>query len=196
MWNQAIEQLSQDKYMAPLIKKWGRCTIKKTPSRLYFRSLVEAICSQQLSTKAASTIFKRLEEKLRSVDVKSVLDTSSEDLKSCGLSFSKVKYIQDLAIKVDSGKIKLQNLDNLSNEEVISSLTQVSGIGPWTCQMILMFDLGRDDVFPVDDLGISKAMFKITKKQMSKIQLLKFSERWKPYRTVASWYLWRSLENK
>lgn len=195
VWKQANKQLSQDKYLSLLIKRWGKCAIKKTPPELYFKSLVESICSQQLSIKAASTIFKRLEEKLLNINAKNILTVEEDVLRSCGLSGSKVGYIKDLASRVDTGKINLERLDKMNDEEVVLYLTQIKGVGPWTCQMLLMFDLGREDIFPVDDLGIRKAMIKILKKDLDKDELLKFSERWKPYRTVASWYLWRSLDN-
>lgn len=195
MWKDAEKLLSKDKYIAPLIQKWGGCTIKPIPKSKYFEDLVDAICSQQLSGKAAKTIFGRVKNLLGKIRPENILAKNDQELRDCGLSWAKVSYVKDLAKNITSNKLQVTRLDKLSDEEVIKVLVAVKGIGRWTAEMFLMFSLARPDIFPADDLGINKAISKIAKKQMTKSQMLKFSERWKPYRTVASWYLWRSLEN-
>lgn len=187
MWSEAEKLLSKDKYIGPLIQKWGHCTIKPIKKSLYFEDLVDAICSQQLSGKAAQTIFGRVKQFLGKITPENILSKDDEDLRKCGLSYAKIKYVKDLADKVRNSNIEIRKLDTLSDEEIINELTKVKGIGRWTAEMFLMFSLARQDVFPLDDLGINKAMKKLK---------LKKSDRWKPYRTLAGWYLWRSLENR
>ena len=187
MWDKAERFLIKDKYIGPLIKKWGHCKINPIKKSLYFEDLVDAICSQQLSGKAAETIFNRVKKLLVRITPLNVLAKSDQELRDCGLSWGKVKYVKDLASRAKSGEIKLGALDKLPDDGVITELVAVKGIGRWTAEMFLMFSLARPDIFPVDDLGIRKAMAKLK---------LKSSDRWKPYRTVASWYLWRSLENR
>lgn len=197
MWNEAEKFLSSDKYISSLVQKWGSCTIKPINKSKYFEDLVDAICSQQLSGKAAKTIFGRVKKLLVKITPKNILSKNDQELRDCGLSWAKVKYVKDLAIHVNTKSIDLSNLDNISDEEVIDKLIKVKGIGRWTAEMFLMFSLGRPNVFPVDDLGIKKGFEKITGKKWDKVKSAKFAERnWSPYKTVASWYLWRSLENR
>ncbi len=188
MWEKAEGFLSKDKYIGPLVKKYGPCGIKPTSKSRYFESLVETICSQQLSGKAAKTIFGRVKTLLGVINFENVLNAKDQKLRDCGLSWQKVKYVKDLAIKVKNEELRINNLDKLEDEEVINELIKVKGIGRWSAEMILMFDLARPDILPKDDLGINKAIKNLKIKQ-------KDTEKWRPYRTVASWYLWRSLEN-
>lgn len=187
MWSEAENRLSKDRHIGPLIEKWGHCTIKPIRKSLYFEDMVDAMCSQQLSGKAAKTIFERVKKQLVKITPKNVLATDEKDLRDCGLSWQKVSYIKDLATKVVDGDLNLLILNKLSDEEVINKLIQVKGIGRWTAEMFLMFSLARPDIFPKDDLGIQKAMKNLK---------IKNPNNWKPYKTVASWYLWRSLENR
>lgn len=197
MWNEAESFLLKDKYIAPLIQKWGKCRIKPIKKSLYFEDLVDAICSQQLSGKAGQTIFSRVKLCLTQITPQTILSKTDQELRDCGLSWAKVKYIKDLAQNVINKKLKINLLNKLSDEEVIKELVNVKGIGRWTAEMFLMFSLARADVFPVDDLGIKKGFEKVTKKKWDKVKSARFAQKhWKPYRTVASWYLWRSLENK
>jgi len=196
MWKEAEEFLKSDKYIGPLVKKWGSCTIKPISKSKYFEDLIDAICSQQLSGKAAKTIFGRVKDLLIEITPENILATSDEDLRSCGLSFQKISYIKDLSSKVKNNEIELDKINLLSDDEVIETLVKVKGIGRWTAEMFLMFSLARPDVFPVDDLGIKNGFEKIANKKWDKIKSAKFAEKyWKPFRTFASWYLWRSLEN-
>ena len=196
MWSEAEEFLTKDKLISPLIEKWGSCTIKPIKPSKYFEDLVDAICSQQLSGKAAKTIFGRVKICLVQITPENILLKTDQELRDCGLSWQKVKYVKDLGEKVKNNELKIKKLDKLPDEEIINELVAVKGIGRWTAEMFLMFSLGRPDVFPVDDLGINKAIDAIVKKVTSKEDKLKFSERWRPHRTATSWYLWRSLENR
>lgn len=197
MWLEAEEKLLKDKYIGPLIKKYGHCRIKKSSRNKYFTDLVESITSQQLSGKAASTIFNRVRSLCKKViDPRTILALEEEKLRKAGLSYAKIKYIKDLSRQIARGELHLNKLDRLSDEDVIQNLIKVKGIGRWTAEMFLMFSLARPDVFPVDDLGIRKGFEKTTGKKPDKEKMLSFShKRWGPYRTTASWYLWRSLEN-
>lgn len=197
MWDEAEKFLKNDEYINPLIQKWGSCTIKPINKSKYFEDLVDAICSQQLSGKAAKTIFGRVKKLLVKITPKNILSKTDQELRDCGLSWAKVKYVKDLAMHVNAKSIDLSNLDNISDEEVIDELVKIKGIGRWTAEMFLMFSLGRPDVFPVDDLGIKKGFKKVTGKKWDKLKSAKFAEKhWSPYKTVACWYLWRSLENR
>jgi len=187
VWQDAERFLLKDKYIAPLIKKWGSCTIKPIKKSKYFEDLVDTICSQQLSGNAAKTIFGRVKKLLIKISPNNILSKTDQELRDCGLSWQKVSYIKDLATQVKIQKLKIKSLDNLSDEEIISELIKVKGIGRWTTDMFLMFSLGRADILPNDDLGINKALKNLK---------IKNTDRWKPYRTVASWYLWKSLENR
>ncbi len=193
MWGEAEEFLLKDKYIGSLVTKWGVCAIKPGKKKDYFVDLVDAICSQQLSGKAASTIFGRVKTQLGEITPENVLKKKDQELRDCGLSWAKVKYVKDLAQKVKDEEVKIHKLDKLPDEEVLSELISVKGIGKWTAQMFLMFTLARPDVFPVDDLGIRNGFKKIVGRELKGEGLAKFGERWKPYRTVASWYIWRSL---
>lgn len=197
MWLEAEEKLLKDKYIGPLIKKYGHCRIKKSPRTKYFTDLVESITSQQLSGKAASTIFNRVMSLCKKViDPHRILTLEDEKLRKAGLSYAKIRYIKDLSRQITKGELNLNKLDRLSDEEVIQNLIRVKGIGRWTAEMFLMFSLARPDVFPVDDLGIKKGFEKATEKKPDKEEMFSFSQkRWSPHRTAASWYLWRSLEN-
>ena len=198
MWTEAEKFLHKDKHIGPLLNKWGSCTIKKSPKAKYFEDLLEAIANQQLSGKAAATIFGRVRVLCKGkITPEVILKLSEAKLRGAGLSFAKIKYAKDLAARVKDTSLKITELDKLPSEEVITKLVAVKGIGRWTAEMFLMFSLGRPDVFPVDDLGIQKGFEKVTGKKFDKESSAKFAlKNWAPYRTVASWYLWRSLENR
>jgi len=199
MWTDAQTRLSKDRHIASLIKKWGNCKIVKKKSLKYFDDLAQAIVGQQLSGKAADTICGRVlaatEKSPTLLSPEKILETSDEVLRAAGLSWAKVKYLKNLSENVAGGDLNLETLNERGDEEVISELTKIKGIGRWTAEMFLMFSLARPDVFPLDDLGIRKAMEKLFGKKLTRDEMLKLSQSWKPYRTVASWYLWRSLEN-
>lgn len=196
MWKEVENNLQKNKHIAPLIQKWGSCTIAPINKEKYFEDLVDAICSQQLSIKAAKTIFERVKSLLVTITPETVLNKSDQEFRDCGLSWQKASYVKDLATKVKEKEVDLSKIQNLSDSDVISTLVKVKGIGKWTAEMFLMFSLARPDVFPLDDLGIQKGFEKVTNIKWDKKRAEKFATKhWSPYRTVASWYLWRSLEN-
>lgn len=196
MWEDDEKFLSKDKYIRPLIKKYGPCKISVRHKSNYFEDLVDAITSQQLSGKAAATIFGHVKEKCEGkILPEKLIKLGTEELRNCGLSYPKVSYVKDLAERTLDKRLKTQILNQLSDEEVKSELVAVKGIGNWTADMFLMFTLARPDVFPADDLGINKGMVKLLKRPLGKDEILKFAERWKPYRTTASWYIWKLLDN-
>lgn len=196
MWQEAEKFLSKDKYIGPLIKKYGSCKIKPiTPSR-YFVDLVETIVGQQLSGKAAKTIFGRVGEGVGEITPENVLKIDDEMYRSWGLSRQKTTYVKDLAKHVKEGSLKISKLNKLTDDEVIRELVLVKGIGVWSAKMFLMFSLGRPDIFPFEDLGIKNGITKLLKRQLNSQDIDKFALRWKPYRTVASWYIWANFDNR
>lgn len=198
MWRKAEKFLLKDKYISPLIKKWGHCDISPRKKSDYFSGLVREIISQQLSGASASAIRKRFEAKVGGkITPENILKLSEQKLRDCGMAWSKARYVRDLAEKVKSGVVEIHRLDKLPDEEAKQELIAVKGIGPWTAEMFLMFSLGRPDIFPVDDLGIRKGFQKVVGRKLEGEKLARFAEKhWKPYRTVASWYLWQSLDNR
>lgn len=164
-----------------------------------FASLAEAIVYQQLHGKAATAIFKRLTDLTGlPLEPQGILKLSEEQMRAVGLSKQKLSYLRDLAAKAQSGEVRFSHLSELADEDVIKELTKVKGIGVWTAHMFLIFSLRRTNVLPVGDLGIQAAMRKhYRKRKMPKpAQMEKIAECWEPYRTVACWYLWRSLDIK
>lgn len=195
MWSKAQKVLSTDKYIGPLIKKYGPCKIAIRHHDTYFVDLVDVITSQQLSIKAAATIFKRVKDCVPEVTPDTILKTKDQKLRDCGLSWAKIKYVKDLAQRTKDGSLKTKILDKLPDAEVRAELVAVKGIGKWTADMFLMFTLARPDILPVEDLGIRNGMTKLLKSELSKDELEKFALRWAPFRTVASWYIWQSLDS-
>ncbi len=191
----------RDPILAPIIKKYGVCGIKTGRQADIFCGLVQAIVSQQLSTRAAATIYRRLEALMPDAappTPEALLPLSDEALRGVGLSRQKTSYMRDLAQKVLEGSVKTEALSEMSDEEIVAELTKIKGIGRWTVEMILIFRLARPDILPVGDLGIVKAIQKAygLRKPPNAKRMHKIAERWRPYRSVASWYLWASLENK
>jgi DNA-3-methyladenine glycosylase II len=172
------------------------------PHKNYYQELVESIISQQLSVKAAATILKRFKE-LFSSDFPSpeeILSTDIEELRGVGLSRQKAGYIKDLATRVLEGSIQFSHLDSLTNQEVIDELIQIKGVGVWTVHMFLLFCMGRLDVLPTGDLGIKNGIYKLydlpEKPTPEDIETIAINNHWHPYESVASWYVWHSLDNK
>ena len=161
-----------------------------------FYSLVRAIVGQQISVKAADSVFKRLSEAAGKIKPEIIANMPAELLRSCGLSASKVIYLHALSNHFLENKKRIKTMHTMSDEEVIADLTSIKGIGKWSAEMFLIFSLGRPDVFPFADLGLIKGIHRHynNSNPMEKAEILQLSERWKPYRTVATWYLWRSLD--
>ena len=166
----------------------------------YFIDLVESIVSQQLSIKAADTIFGRFKKlfKNEKINPTELLKIPDQKIREAGISFSKIKYIKGIAEAVINKDIDLKNLDKLNDEEVIGELIKLKGVGQWTAEMFLMFTLGRTDVFSIGDLGLQNAIIKLYKfkNKPTKDELLEISKKWSPHRTIASRILWRSLNNE
>jgi DNA-3-methyladenine glycosylase II len=164
----------------------------------HFLALARAMVYQQLSGKAASTIFSRFLDLYPNRDPQpaDILATSDEKLRSAGLSRQKIGYLRDLSARVSRGELPLDHVDALADADLIAHLVQVKGIGRWTAQMFLMFKLGRTDVLPDLDLGIQNAIKRAyRKRRVGPKDVLKIGAKWSPYSSVACWYLWRSLDN-
>src|SRR5437763_3022811 len=186
--------------MAELIARSRRYNITPAVSIRPFDALAESIAYQQLSGRAAATIFGRvraLYPRRKFLDPQLVLATPDEKLRACGLSRSKVAALKDLAAKTLDGTVPTgRALLRMRDEEIIERLTAVRGIGRWTVEMLLLFDLGRLDVWPVADYGVQKGFAKTfrRKKLPTAKQFQKIGEKWRPYRSVAAWYFWRALD--
>ena len=201
-WSVALGHLRKvDPVMKGLIAKVGPCRLE--PRRDYFVMLANAIVSQQISTKVAEVLFNRFKDQFPRRKPTPELTTrflAGEEalVRACGLSRQKHSYLIDLSLHFTTGKIPVRRFARMSDDEVIESLTQVKGIGRWTAEMFLIFVLNRPDVFPVDDLGIQEAykkFYKLPERPTPK-KLLPLGEAWRPWRTVATYYLWRALEDK
>jgi DNA-3-methyladenine glycosylase II len=191
--------MRRDPVLGVVIKRIGACGMAGRQRADHLSALVGAIVSQQLSTKAAATIFGRF---LSLFPEKTIPDAAAIDalddavLRGVGLSGQKVGYLRDLCARIADGRLQLEELDNLPDELVIERLTAVKGFGTWTAEMFLMFRLHRPDVLPVGDLGIVNAvkrLYRLRKPPDAK-RLYKLGEAWRPYRSVACWYLWQSLK--
>ena len=182
--------------MGQIIDSYPKISLRKTGTA--FSTLARAIVGQQISVKAAQSIWNKFVVAVKKVDPKSVLAVSAKKLRSCGLSESKVTYIRDLAQHFFDKRVNPRSFKNLSDEELIETLVEIRGIGRWTAEMFLIFHLQRPDVLPVDDLGLVRAVEKnyFDGKKISKDQIREIATSWSPYRSVATWYLWRSLEPK
>lgn len=196
----AIDFLQQsDPIIGKLIEQVGPCLLDALQEQGdLFSSLARAIIHQQISNKAAASIYRRF---LRLCPdepptAHNILNTPDELLRGAGLSRAKALYLKDLAQKVVDGLPTIIELEAMDDEAIIQTLTQVKGIGRWTAQMLLIFRLNRQDVLPVDDLGIRTGIRKVygLDELPDRHTTLRLGQRWKPYCTVASWYLWRSLE--
>lgn len=196
MSKEAIKVLKKDRKLAKIIELVGEYKIRT--SRNYYESLVEAIITQQLAGSAAKAIsnrFRRLYGKSfpKPIDV---INTSDAKLRKTGLSRMKIKYIKELSKAIEGKKLKMRSISKLSDVEVVEHLTQVKGIGRWTAEMFLIFSLGRLDILPVGDLGLRKGiqLYKSADRLPNAAEIEKLAEKWRPYRTIATWYLWKSLK--
>jgi len=190
-----------DPILATVIARAGTPTI--VPHDNYYPALVESIISQQLSVKAADTITKRFLALFPGDDFPTpgqILEKDIEALRAVGLSRQKGTYIQDLAVKVVEGTVRFDQLESLTNDEIVTELTQIKGVGVWTVHMFLMFCMGRMDVLPTGDLGIKNGMYTLyelsTKPTPEEMEALATEHHWHPYESIASWYIWHSLDNK
>ena len=198
-YNKARRLLARrDPVLRDLMRRYGPCGLANAQHTDPFRALVHAIIAQQLSTKASATIEARFAALFEGAPTPAaVAATPDARLRAIGFSSQKLGYLRDLCRRVEDGTLPLAALDQLPDEDVIGALTQVKGIGRWTAEMFLMFRLHRPDVLPVGDLGIVKAVRRAyrLRKSPSAARLLRLGEAWRPYRSVACWYLWASLDN-
>ena len=188
----------RDPVLAALIRKHGACGLAAAQRSDHFSALVRAITGQQLSTKAAATIYARLVALMPAgVTPEALTSLTDEQMRAAGMSRQKSASLRDLCEKVMSGVVDLDALSSMPDEDVISSLVRIRGIGRWSAEMFLMFRLHRPDVLPVGDLGIVNAVQKVyrLRKRPTPARILKLGEAWRPYRSIASWYLWRTLDN-
>lgn len=185
--------MNKDSKIKDLIEQVGEIQLELDKN--YFSSLVQNIVGQQLSMKVANSIWNKLLTLLGEVTFDNILKCQEEALRSAGLSKSKVVYIKDLAQKIKDGVVNIDNIDSLTDEEIIKELIKVKGIGKWTAEMFLIFSLGRMDVFSLQDLGIKKAVQWLYKlpELPNKEFLINFSDNFKPYRTVVTLYLWGGI---
>ncbi len=197
-FDSAVEALkNKDNVLRHIINRIGPCTLTLEPDA--FKALAESILYQQLSIKAAGTILKRFVSLYPGKPFpapEDILRTSDETLRSAGISKQKARYLKDLSLKFQEGTITPSRFPGMDDEEIIEHLVQVKGIGRWTAEMFLIFSLGRPDVLPVDDFGLRKAVGKHYGliDLPSPEQTRKIAQKWEPYRTIATWYLWKSLD--
>ncbi len=199
-WNDLVNNATAylrdiDPIMAISIDRVGPCTLIPNPQ--LFETLVDAIISQQISVKAADAIMVRLRSALHAeaegtISPDALLSLEGDTLRAVGLSPQKMRYIRDLTEKVVNGELDLERLSELEDEEIISELVKVKGIGRWTAEMMLIFSLGRPDVLPVDDLGFLEGVrvaYSLETRPTPK-EMRERGELWHPYRTFATWYMW------
>ncbi len=194
---EALSHLQRrDRALKRIISQVGPFDMKYSPAS--FHALARAIVYQQLSGKAAATIFGRLLERcgVRRLSAEVLLELSEAEFRAVGVSSQKARYLLDLAEKASQGAVSFNGLRHKSDEQIIEELTAVKGVGVWTVQMFLMFSLRRPDVFPVLDLGVRNGMQKVygiaAKAPYAEYETI--AERWRPWRSVGSWYMWRCLE--
>ena len=203
MHEAAIEHLSQsDKVLARLIRRVGPCRLEARRSAGPFHAVVQSVAHQQLNGTAAKTILKRviaIYPGRKFPAPEDLLATPDERLRGAGLSRAKTAALKDIAAKTLEGIVPgSRAIARMSNEEILERLTAIRGVGPWTVEMLLIFTLGRLDILPATDFGVRKG-FALTyrrKELPAPSELIKHGERWRPYRTIASWYLWRALDGE
>jgi 3-methyladenine DNA glycosylase/8-oxoguanine DNA glycosylase len=201
MHEDAIQHLRRaDKKLARIIDQTGPCRLRRDRSRSPFETLVEAVAHQQLTGKAAQTILgrvKALHPHRKFPNPDDLLNTPDEKLRAAGLSRAKVAGLKDISAKTIEGVVPTARaLSRMSDSEIIERLTTIRGVGQWTVEMLLIFKLGRSDVLPAGDYGVRKG-FSVTYRWddlPTPAELLEHGERWRPFRSVASWYMWRALE--
>ena len=190
-----------DPRLAKLIARAGAFTMRPEPTQSLFAALLESIVYQQLSGRAAATILGRvlrIYRPRRGPRPQDILDTPPEVLRAAGLSAAKALAIRDLAARTLDGTVPgMAQVRRMDDEEIIERLTTVRGVGRWTVEMLLLFRLGRPDVLPLGDLGVRKGFARtINRRGLADPRvLMRRAERWRPYRSVASWYLWRALDD-
>ena len=194
-WEQGKKYLiKKDKKLGSLIKSYPTDFLftKSDP----FLTLARSIVGQQISVKAAQSVWDRFEVKIKKVTPLNINKMHSNSLKSIGLSRQKVQYLKNLSNAFIEKKIKIKLWNKMNDEEIIQDLIQIKGIGRWTAEMFLIFNLCRADIFPIDDIGMVKGLCRIYNLDypINKDKVLKIGDKWRPFRSIATWYLWRSLD--
>jgi DNA-3-methyladenine glycosylase II len=195
-----IEHLSKnDPVLRNIIQRSKPCSLK--PHRSYYLSLLESIIGQQLSMKAAESIYRRFIQLVGDPPLpEKIILLDDDHLRTAGLSYSKIKYVKDLSVKISNKELKLKQISVLCDKDIIAELTKVKGVGLWTAQMFLIFTLARLDVLPCLDLGIRKSiknLYGLRKlPEQAGVEKIAKKYNWRPYCSIASWYLWRSLDNQ
>ena len=185
--------IKKDKILANLIKKYpGHLKSRKDP----FFSLCKSIVGQQISVQAANSVWRKFELKSKKIKPENVLKLTSRQLATCGLSRQKIIYLKILAKKFKNKEINIRKMKKMNDDQAIQHLIVVKGIGRWTAEMFLFFNQLRPNIFPIQDIGLLRAISKNYKISYppNKTQLDRFNKKWSPYCTVATWYLWRSID--
>jgi DNA-3-methyladenine glycosylase II len=191
-----IKILQKDRIMKKIIQNVGPCTIRKIPNP--FEALIDGIITQQISDSAGQAIALRFRQFFNGKfpTPQMILEYNEIELKSVGLSRMKSQYILDISQKVINGELNFKKFTKLEDEEIISELIKIRGIGRWTAEMYLIFGLGRKDIFPLGDLGLINGIKKIYSLNNPDISDIKnISNKWKPYRTFGTWYIWKGVKN-
>ena len=196
---EGIDLLKRDKKMLVLINEFERPDFNQGQD--YFQSLLRSIVFQQLSGKVAQTIYERLVNlipKTSNLCPNEVLKLDKDEMRKAGLSFQKIDYVRNLADYFENNSFQKKDVERMTDQEISKELIQIKGIGQWTVDMFLMFTLNRADILPCTDLGIQKGIMKILnmKNLPSKKEMENCSRKWRPYRTIACWYLWRIADDK
>ena len=194
-WEKAKKVLiSKDKKLGKIISNYPKDFLFSKSDPFY--TLARSIVGQQISVKAAQAVWDKLENKVKRIEPNTVSKMHFMSLKSCGLSRQKIKYLKSLSLAFIQNKISPEKWKKYSDEDIINELVLIKGIGRWTAEMYLIFNLCRPDIFPVDDIGLLRGICKCYNLNypIKKDVALKMSENWKPYRSVATWYFWRSLD--
>ena len=194
-WDKAKRSLARrDPVMGAIMRSHPKVFLAKRGDP--FLTLARAICGQQISVKAAQSVWNRVIACCGAVSPESILSKKRTELRACGLSERKVEYIADLAQHFASGSIHVHRWPDMDDEAIIAELIEVRGIGRWTAEMFLIFNLLRPDVLPLDDLGLQKGirLSYFSNRKVSVKTMLQLGDTWRPWRSVATWYLWRSLD--
>jgi DNA-3-methyladenine glycosylase II len=189
-WGDAVKALSEDDLLGAVVRSYPDESLEGRGD--LFSTLVRSIVGQQISVLAADAVWGRLVELVSDITPEAIRKFSAEELATCGLSRPKASYIHGLALEATA--LLLENWDDHTDAELIKHFSSFRGIGPWTSEMMLIFTLMRPDVFSIGDIGLIRAVQKLAPEADTKEKVLEISKRWKPYRTAASWFLWRMLD--
>ena len=195
-WSSGIKHLSRvDPILSTVIKKYKKDSYLKCTNTI-FKTFFSIILGQQISIEAANSIERRIKSQIKSITPKNVLNTSDNNFRSMGLSFRKVQYIKGIANIIVKNKNFFSSLSKMNDDDAIAALSTLYGIGPWSAEMFLIFQYNRQNILPVGDVGLINSFcdnYNIDKKNFSKT-ILRYKKIWEPYCTVATWYLWRDID--